>query len=407
VYSAETVAPPPRTAPPGRPAARPARRRPAARVRDSLRRAAPTLLLYTAVRALGLACLAGYAWSSGRHPRTLLGLGWDAAWYHRIAEYGYGTVIPSDTRHAVLYNDLAFFPLYPMTVRLVSHALPVVGTVDAGLLVAWLATLSSAWAMYLIGERLHDRRTGVALVVLYGTLPHAVVQTMAYTEPVMTAFAAWSLYAALTRRWLWAGALAALAGCTRPNGIAVAAAVCAGVLADAWPRYRAGRRQDPRAWAGAALSVTGWSGYVLWVGLRTGDVKGYFTVQAMWGSRFDFGDSALHFLKRLAVRPNDAAFYVAALIVAACLLLFVLCVADRLPVTLLAYCAVLLLIGVGGAGFFQCKPRFLMPAFPLLLPAAVALARARPRRAACAVVPLAGFSLCYGTYLLTVSHIAL
>ena len=74
---------------------------------------------------------------------------------------------------------------------------------------------------------------------------------------------------------------------------------------------------------------------------------------------------------------------------------------------LLAYCAVLMLIGIGGAGFFQCKPRFLMPAFPLLIPAAIALARARPRTAWVAVISLGGFSFFYGTYLVTISRIAI
>lgn len=31
------------------------------------------------------------------------------------------------------------------------------------------------------------------LVLLWGLLPHSVARAMAYTEPVLTAFAAWSL----------------------------------------------------------------------------------------------------------------------------------------------------------------------------------------------------------------------
>ncbi|MBV7699119.1 DUF6415 family natural product biosynthesis protein [Streptomyces sp. TRM70350] len=48
---------------------------------------------------------------------------------------------------------------------------------------------------------------------------------MGCTESLFTACAAWSLYAVLTGRWLTAATLAALAGLTRPTGIAVAAAV--------------------------------------------------------------------------------------------------------------------------------------------------------------------------------------
>ena len=363
-------------------------------------------MIYSAVRLCGLLFMSAYAWYAGQHPRSILGLAWDSHWYFRIAEYGYGTLIPSATQHTILYNDLAFFPLYPMTVRAVATVLPI-GTINVSILVAWVATLVSVWGIYSIGARLYGHRIATTLVLLYSLLPHAIIQTMAYTEPVLIMFAAWSLYAVLTRRWIWAGTLAALAGLSRPNGVAVAAAVGAGVAVDAWRRHRAGCPLNWRAWAGAAIGPCGWFGYVMWVGLQTGDPKGYFKVQARWGSRFDFGWSALRFFKHMVMGTDLFAYYVAAGIVAAALILFALCFTDRIPVALLAYCGVLMLIGIGGAGFFQCKPRFLMPAFPLLIPAAIALSRARPRTAMVVVVSLAGFSFFYGTYLLTISPVAL
>ena len=61
------------------------------------------------------------------------------------------------------------------------------------------------------------------------------------------------------------------------------------------------------------------------------------------------------------------------LIVAAGVLLFALLLAYRAPLPLIAYSGVLLLIAVGGSGFFESKPRFLLPAFPLLIPLARAL----------------------------------
>ena len=68
-------------------------------------------MIYSAVRLCGLLFMSAYAWYAGQHPRSILGLAWDSHWYFRIAEYGYGTLIPSATQHTILYNDLAFFPL--------------------------------------------------------------------------------------------------------------------------------------------------------------------------------------------------------------------------------------------------------------------------------------------------------
>ncbi|MFF7472628.1 hypothetical protein [Streptomyces sp. NPDC008092] len=353
--------------------------------------------LFAAVRLTGMAVLALAAWAGGRHPLTLLGRSWDAAWYLGIAAHGYGRTLYFGP--GIVHSDLAFFPLYPALVRTLTAVTPLSGA-GAGLLVSWTAAAVAAGGIYAVGARLHGRAVGTALVLLWGLLPHSVVLSMAYTEPVLTAFAAWSLYAVLAGNWLWAGTLAALAGLSRPNGFAVAAAV---LLAAGRELYRARGRVTHRLWTGAALAPLGWTAYVLWVGRRTGDaLGGYFGVQRLWGSRFDFGRGSLAVVRRLLLRGDRFVFPMALVIVAAAVVLFALLALDRAPLPLLAYTAVLLLIALGGSGFFESKPRFLLPAFPLLLPLARALvrtARARPWHATVVVTALAGLSFGYGTYL--------
>ncbi|MEU9241314.1 hypothetical protein [Streptomyces sp. NPDC048385] len=353
--------------------------------------------LFAAARLTGMAVLALAAWAGGRHPLTLLGRSWDSAWYLGIAAHGYGRTLYFGP--GIIHSDLAFFPLYPALIGALTAVTPLSGA-GAGLLVSWAAAAVAAAGVYAVGARLHGRAVGTALVLLWGLLPHSVVLSMAYTEPVLTALAAWALYAVLAGNWLWAGSLAALAGLSRPNGFAVAAAV---LLAAARELYRARGRVTHRLWTGAALAPLGWTGYVLWVGHRTGDtLGGYFGVQRLWGSRFDFGRGSLAFARTLLLRGDRFVFPVALLIVAAAVVLFALLALDRAPLPLLAYTAVLLLIALGGSGFFESKPRFLLPAFPLLLPLARALARtarARPWHATVVVTALAGLSFGYGTYL--------
>ncbi|MDG4866256.1 hypothetical protein P8605_49700, partial [Streptomyces sp. T-3] len=178
--------------------------------------------LFAAARLTGLAAATLVAHRTGQDTFALLGTSWDSRWYTGIAAHGYGRTLYFEP--GVVHSDLAFFPLYPGLIRTVSALLPVTAP-GAGLLVAWAAALAAAYAIYLIGARLYGPRTAALLVLLWGLLPHSVVLSMAYTEPVLTAFAAWALYALLTERWLWAGTLAALAGLARPNGFAVAAAV--------------------------------------------------------------------------------------------------------------------------------------------------------------------------------------
>jgi hypothetical protein len=345
--------------------------------------------------------LAGWAWHIGRSPRALLASSWDSDWYTRIAAHGYGHTL--HWPDGVVQSDLAFFPLYPGLVRAVTTVLPVTGG-TAGLLLSWLSAGAAAWGIHQVGERLYGRPTAVVLVLLWGLLPHSIVLSMAYTEPLMTAFAAWSLYALLTGRWVWAGTLAALAGLSRPNGIAVAAAVLAAVAYALWRRE--GSR---RLWAGAALAPAGWLSYVLWVGVRRGDpLGGYFAVQDGWTSRFDFGVGTLVFVRDMLRGPTQFGFAMALLITGAGVLLFaLLALVERPPLPVLVYTGVLVVIAVCGSGFFESKPRFLLPAFPLLLPVAHALTKARPRAAIVVITALAGLSFGYGVYALTLARMAL
>ncbi|MEU5089192.1 hypothetical protein [Streptomyces sp. NPDC021356] len=367
-----------------------------------LRPAVTAAALFAAVRVAGAAVVAVTAWTHGRHPVALLARSWDSPWYLRIAAHGYGFV--ERPRPGVVHDDLAFFPLYPTLIRSLRLLTPLSGG-GAGLVVAWCAAAVAAGGIYAVGARLHGRAVGTALAVLWGLLPHSVVLSMGYSEPVLTACAAWALYAVLAGHWVRAGALAALAGLARPNGLAVAVAVLAAAGAAV---YRSRGRVSHRLWTGAALAPLGWTGYVLWVGHRTGDpLGGYLRLQRLWGSRFDFGMGALRFVKHLLLHKEAFLFFGALTIVAAGLLLYALLVLDRAPLPLVAYSGALLVVACGGSGFFQCKPRFLLPAFPLLLPLArvlVRTARARPWHAAVPACALTGLSFAYGAYLLAITH---
>ncbi len=374
------------------------------------RRAMPAVTAFVVARLAGVAVVALVAHRRGDHPRNVLGLEWDGLWYHRIADWGYGTFIPGWEQPGLRYSDLAFFPLYPMTVRAADAVLPV-GSVACALLVSWVSAALAAWGVFAVADHCYGRRAATALVLLWALTPYSVVLTMAYTEPMMCALAAWALYAALTRRWLTAAGLSVLAGLCRPNGVAVAAALGAAVLADAWRRRREGLRQEPRAWLAAVLAPLGWCGYVMWVGAQSGPpgsgegagglLHGYFEVQHRWGSDFDFGRWALHYVKHMVLTTDSLTAYLTTALCAGAVLLLVLAALDRMPLPLWVYSAVLVVIALGGANFYSSKPRFLLPAFPLLVPCAAALARARPRAAAVTVVALAGVSLGYGAYVLT------
>ncbi|MGW0932170.1 hypothetical protein [Streptomyces sp. NPDC002644] len=396
----------------------------AGRLATALRRAWPALAGYAAVRLLGLIGLAVWAAARDTDPLVRLTARWDSLWYARIAESGYGYTVrlPDGDVH----SDLAFFPLLPWLERGVAAVSPL-SYGEAGFLVALVASVAAAWGIFAVTDLVLGRRAGVCAAVLWGALPVGIVQSMAYSESLFTALAAWSLYAVLTGRWPLAGALALCAGLTRPVGLAVAAAVWAGAIAS-FVRQRSAAAADgapdgphdlhaahaglasppggvdvwPRA-LGMLLAPLGAAGYVLWVGHRTGQgLFGYLDVQAGWRNGFDGGVAFARFVAGLFDSLPGALAGTALIVgVALVVLLFASGVRARLPLPLLVYGGLVTLLALCASSYFGSKPRLLLPAFPLLLPLAAAAARARPAVASGLLALAAAGSAVYGGLWLT------
>ncbi|MCB5179967.1 hypothetical protein LG632_11335 [Streptomyces sp. SMC 277] len=378
-------------------AGRPARHTPPPA--PGLRRAAPALAAFVAVRLLGLVALAVWSARAGSSPHTLLSARWDSLWYARIAAegYGYEVVLPSGAVH----SNLAFFPLLPWLERLVA-APTGLSYGSAGLVVSAVAALAAAWGIFAVTDLRYGRRAGVCAAAAWAALPVGIVQSMAYSEALFTALAAWALYAVLRERWVLAGLLAAGAGLTRPVGAAVVAAVWVGaVLALRKDGDGGGRgRRDRRPVAGMLLAPLGAAAYVLWVGAHTGrGPLGYLDVQAGWGNGFDGGLAFARFVGDKLASPTSLAAGIG--LVAGVLLvlwLYALGVRQRQPVVLLVYCGIVVALALCASGYFGSKPRLLLPAFPLVLPPAVALARWRTGRAAAALGAVALIGAVYGAF---------
>jgi hypothetical protein len=373
----------------------------------ALRRAAPALLGYAAVRALGLLVL--FLWSAARDKSayTLLTARWDALWYVRVAELGYGYEVR--LANGDVHSNLAFFPLLPWLERLVAAVSPL-SYADGGFVVGLLASCAAAWGIFAVADRVHGRRAGVCAVLLWAALPVGIVQSMAYSESLFTALAAWSLYAVLTGRWVTAGALALSAGLTRPVGVAVVAAVWVAAIAS----FLAERRELAGAAPGGAgppasaarrvtgllLAPLGTAGYVLWVGHRTGGGPlGYLDVQAGWRNGFDGGYAFARFVaEKFTSFPSALAGAGLLAGVVSVVWLYGVGVRRRQPLPLLVYSGVVTALALCASSYFGSKPRLLMPAFPLLLPLAVALAGQRSRRSAWVLGILAVASAVYGAF---------
>lgn len=330
-------------------------------------------------------------------------LSWDAGWFIRVARDGYprgpltGPVNP-DTDGA-----LAFFPGYPLLVRYL-HDLTRLDFGTAALVVAWIAAAAASILLYDLGRRLYGARAAAALTVLFFAQPMSVVLSMGYSESLFVAFVAGSLLA-LHRRSLLAAALLGLgAALTRPTGAALAVALAVAAAMEL-------RHRRPGHWrtvAAAGTALVGVPAYLVWVGQRAGNWHAWFDIQtAGWGTTFDFGLGALRFVLD-ALRTGDGWVQVSvALLLIAAVVAAVVAVARRVWPPLLVYGLIVLGLVVGQSGFYHSKPRLLVPALVILVPAALALGRARTRTAALVLAGYALFGLWYGAYMITVWRFAI
>jgi hypothetical protein len=325
---------------------------------------------------------------------------WDGGWFLRVAQEGYPHGYTYNADGTLAGNGLAFFPGYPLAIRLV-HEVTRLPYADAALAVSWLAGAAAAAVVYRLGTRLYDARVGAAFVVLFCTQPMSVVLGMAYSEGLFVALAAGTLLAAHRGAWLTAGLLGLAAGLSRPTGVAVAMALA--VAAALAPRRGEPGTSRWRPVIAAVVALCGVPAYLAFVALRVGNWHAWFDIQtAGWGSTFDFGASTARFVADTLRGEDQWVPLSVALILVLAVVSAVVATVSRTWPPLLVYGLSALVLVIGQSGYFHSKPRLLVPVLLVLVPPAVALGRARPRAAALFLAGWALFGFWYGAHMLTV-----
>jgi hypothetical protein len=294
----------------------------------------------------------------------------DAGFYLGIAEHGYAWTLHAP-QHAVSQSGwAAFFPLFPMTIRLVGILL-LGHYLTAALIVVVASGAASALGVWALAARVAGRRVADRAVVLYCLFPGAMTFGMLYSEPLGVALSAAALLALLSRRWVLAGLLGALCTAERPDLLAIAAVLGIAALHAVWAR------REWRALLAPALAPLGLLAFFGYLGHRYRDYAFWFQVEQQgWHAHFDGGAHAVqvvfwqlpgiaHYPVYNAIITAVAAFAVAGL---------GLMVAARLPWALTLFSALVFLI-VATASSPGVKPRLVWTAFPVFVGFAARLPR--------------------------------
>jgi len=317
---------------------------------------------YLLSRSATFITAAGIALISGRSIGGVLSL-WDGGWYLSIVRDGYPSFVLPGVGVAS-QSSIAFFPGYPLLVRTLSEHLGI-SPVFAGCSVSLLAGLGATAALWHLAVRLSDEETADKTVVLFAFLPSAFVMSMVYADALFLVLAVCCLIALIDERWLTAGGTAAAAGLVRPTAVAL-------TIACAWAAIVAVRRTGRwRAMIAPAIAPAGALLYLGYIWIHTGDAFAFFEVQNRgWGNRIDIGAANVRAVLR-HFGERRSTFFVAmiAIVVGGLGVGFWFLVCWRTPGFIIAYVSIVIGLSFLGSNPMSI-PRFLLAAFPLLIPIA-------------------------------------
>ncbi len=215
----------------------------------------------------------------GDHAPILTSLtSWDGWYYLGIARDGYHADPVSGA-----YRDIAFAPLYPLVIRVLSAPWPSRAGLIA-VLVSNVAFLAGLGLLTTLGAIYLGRRRAALAAGLLAIYPFASAFGTAYTEGLFLLFMVAAFLAAERRHRAWAGIFLALTVLTRLQGV--------GLLLPLWLlmlRQDGWRPRGSQGWL--LLGPLAFLGFVLYVGSITGSAAGFFDAQKAWG-RTGIGSAA-------------------------------------------------------------------------------------------------------------------
>jgi Gpi18-like mannosyltransferase len=143
---------------------------------------------------------------------------WDSYWYINIAEDGYSAKV--GTEFSDTQANYAFFPLYPMLMRLVGT---VIGDkfFIAGILVSNICLIIACFLLYRLVQLKSDRQTSLETIKFLLVSPTAFILSGVFTESLYLMLAILCFYLAEKRQWLLAGITGFFLALSRSVGVLI------------------------------------------------------------------------------------------------------------------------------------------------------------------------------------------
>jgi len=193
---------------------------------------------------------------------------WDSKWYFSIAANGYER---GDGSFSVQKN-FAFFPLYPLAMKLVSHATG--GLMTAGFLVSNAAFLAALLFLHKLALMDYDRQVAFNATLFALVFPTSLFFSAIMTESLFLLLSVLVFYFARRGRWAAAGLAGTLAALTRPVGILL--------IIPAAVEFFRGHSERKNIFY-LLLIPLGLLSFMAYLHYHTGDALAFMKIQGAWG----------------------------------------------------------------------------------------------------------------------------
>jgi hypothetical protein len=285
---------------------------------------------------------------------------WDALWYEGIARSGYQS--PTAT---------AFFPLYPLLIRLGTLPFGSDAAYVVGLLVSNIAFFFLLWTLRVLAEQECGPEVASRATLYLAVFPTALFFFAPYNESLFVLLAVLCFLALRRERWWLAGLLGLLAALTRSAGIFLAVPF----LVEYGSRHGWQWRRLRLDGLAIALIPLGLALYSVYCWLQFGDPLAFSHAQTHWGRELKWPWVGIWNQMLLIWHAQPASFFQAhdLLDLAATLGVIALVVLGwrRLPLSYSLYAVVLLatflLFPLAFSDTLEANQRFALEVFPAFM----------------------------------------
>ena len=299
----------------------------------------------------------GVHYAASTNPLLAVWGRWDAEHYLQIARDGYSG------------TDFAFFPLYPLLIRIVGAFTG--SLLIAGLIVSNTASFFALLYLYKLVEHEYNRHVAQRATFFVSIFPTAIFFSAVYSESLFLFLTVASFYYVRERRWVMAGVFGFLAALTRSEGVLLAVPLLIEWLVAA----KEGGREFFRYWIddvvkpliGMALVPLGLLTYMAYLWVATGDPLKFSDVQTHWGRHFAPPWVAVsNTIHKIAVAhaPQTIANQALELAFTALMIVVLIVGLRRLRLSYIAYMALSVLVPMSTSSLMS-MPRFALVLFPM------------------------------------------